>query len=121
VQEGIDVAHRRSAGHEPRRNEVTTRHAFASDLIEFIDASPTAFHAVETAGKRLKKAGFVELFEGDAWKLKKGGKYFVTKNGSALLAFVAGRENPTETGFRMVGTHTDTPCFRVKPMPEMTA
>lgn len=96
-------------------------HAFAQDLIDFIDASPTAFHAVETSVTRLKKAGFEELDEGAAWKLKKGGKYYIRKNNSALLAFVAGRGNPAETGFRIIGTHTDTPCFRVKPMPEMTA
>jgi len=100
---------------------MTTKHAFAGDLIDFIDASPTAFHAVETAASRLKKAGFVELAEGDAWKLKSGGKYYILKNKSAFLAFVVGRGNPAETGFRMVGTHTDTPCFRVKPSPEMTS
>ncbi|HNW33355.1 MAG TPA: M18 family aminopeptidase [Candidatus Ozemobacteraceae bacterium] len=100
---------------------MTTKNAFAGDLIDFIDASPTAFHAVETAVRRLNKAGFTELAEGDAWKLKNGCKYYIIRNKSALLAFVVGRGNPSETGFRMVGTHTDTPCFRVKPSPEMTA
>lgn len=94
---------------------------FAQDLIDFIADAPTAFHAVETSVKRLKKAGFQELAEGDAWKLKAGGKYYVTRNDSALLAFVVGRDTPAETGFRLVGTHTDTPCFRVKSAPEITS
>ncbi|HOY68120.1 MAG TPA: M18 family aminopeptidase [Candidatus Ozemobacteraceae bacterium] len=98
-----------------------TAHAFARDLIGFIGAGPTAFHAVEAAAKRLNNAGFQEVSEGDAWGLKKGGKYYMKKNNTALLAFVVGKGNPAETGFRLVGTHTDTPCFRVKPAPEMVA
>ncbi|HEY9069844.1 MAG TPA: M18 family aminopeptidase [Candidatus Ozemobacteraceae bacterium] len=98
-----------------------TSHAFARDLIEFIGAGTTAFHAVEAAAKRLKKAGFEEIQEGDPWRLKKGGKYYMKKNNTALLAFVVGKGDPAETGFRLVGTHTDTPCFRVKPAPELVA
>jgi aspartyl aminopeptidase len=100
---------------------MTMKNTFAQDLMDYIAAGPTAFHAVAETEKRLKKAGFIELAEHDAWKLKKGGKYFLKKNDSALLAFVMGSGDPAETGFRIVGTHTDTPCFRVKPLPEMTA
>ncbi len=100
---------------------MTKKNAFAEDLIGFIQASPTAFHAVRECAARLEKAGFSELDSASAWKLKKGGKHFVRQNDSALLAFVVGRGNPAESGFRIVGTHTDTPCFRVKPQPEMTS
>ncbi len=93
--------------------------AFAQDLIEFIATSPTAFHAVETATRRLTTAGFARLDESAPWKLEAGGKYFLTRNDSALLAFVVGRDDPATSGFRIVGTHTDTPCFRVKPAPEI--
>lgn len=100
---------------------MTAVNKFAQDLIDFIDAAPTAFHAAETAAKRLKKADFECLAEGNAWKLKKSGKYYIVRNDSALVAFVVGRESPAENGFRLVGTHTDTPCFRVKPAPEITS
>ncbi len=94
---------------------------FARDLIDFIDASPTAFHAAAAAAARLGKAGFERLAEGDAWRLQKGGRYFLVRNDSALLAFIVGRNDPAAAGFRVVGTHTDTPGFRVKPAPEITA
>ena len=52
-------------------------------LIDFINASPTAFHAVETMAGRLEKEGFVELKEGEKWSIVPGGKYYVTRNHSA--------------------------------------
>ncbi len=95
--------------------------AFAHDLIEFIAASPTAFHAVAAAVRRLSQAGFQRLDESAPWSLQTGGRYYLTHNDSALVAFVIGRDDPATSGFRIVGTHTDTPCFRVKPAPEIAA
>lgn len=92
---------------------------FAQELIEFIYESPTAFHAVETVKKRLLQCGFIEIQEEETWNLKKGGKYFVTKNDSAIAAFVLGMGNPEEWGFKIIGAHTDSPTFRIKPAPEM--
>jgi len=91
------------------------------DLLTYINQSPTAFHAVANARARLVEAGFAELFEEDKWDIVPGGKYFVTKNGSAFLAFHMGTENPVESGMRMVAAHTDSPCFKIKPCPEMRA
>lgn len=87
----------------------------AEELINYIYESPTSFHAVKNAVSELKKFGFVEIKEGDALKIKKGGKYFVTKNQSALIAFTVGKGELENEGFRIIGAHTDSPSFRVKP------
>ncbi|WP_461206769.1 M18 family aminopeptidase [Clostridium sp. DL1XJH146] len=92
---------------------------FANELIDFIYESPTAFHAVESTKKILKVAGFSEITPMETWNLKKGGKYFTTKNDSAIIAFVVGNGELNENGFKIVGAHTDTPCFRIKPNSEM--
>ncbi|MBU3177308.1 M18 family aminopeptidase [Clostridium estertheticum] len=92
---------------------------FAQNLIDYIYDSPTAYHAVAKAKEELSKAGFVEIKEEDKWKLEKGGKYFVTKNDSALTAFVVGKGEIEESGFKIIGAHTDSPSFRIKPSPEM--
>ncbi|WBW98757.1 M18 family aminopeptidase [Oceanirhabdus sp. W0125-5] len=94
---------------------------FAQELIDFLYDSPTAFHAVENVEEQLMKENFVKLNEGDEWKIEKGGKYFTTKNGSALIAFTVGSDNVAEKGFRLIGAHTDSPGFRIKPNAEMVA
>ena len=91
----------------------------AQELINFLYDSPTAFHATENVGEELKNNGFKELKEEDKWNLKKEGKYFITKNSSALIAFVIGKGEIEEEGFKLIGAHTDSPGFRVKPSPEM--
>jgi len=90
-------------------------------LLDFINASPTAFHAATNAAQRLEKAGFTALRMADEWTMEHGGKYFVTQNGSALLAFVVGQCDPVESGFRLIAAHTDSPCFQIKPHAEMRA
>ncbi|WP_291633698.1 M18 family aminopeptidase [Clostridium sp.] len=92
---------------------------FAQNLIDYIYDSPTAFHAVARAKEDLCKEGFMEIKEAEKWKLEKGGKYFVTKNDSALTAFVVGKGEIEENGFKIIGAHTDSPSFRIKPSPEM--
>lgn len=91
----------------------------AQELIDFIYESPTAFHAVESVKKMLLSSGFIEIKEEDRWILQKSGKYFFTKNQSALIAFVVGRGELEEDGFRIIGAHTDSPGFRIKPNPDM--
>ena len=90
----------------------------ANELIDFIYESPTSFHAVFNAKKELLAHGFNQLYAGDAWDIKKGGKYFVTKNHSSLFAFEVGSGDVTE-GFKLVCTHGDSPTFRIKPNAEM--
>jgi len=94
---------------------------FAQKLIDFVYDSPTAFHAVSAVKNILTSCGFTEVKEEEKWNLEKGGKYFVTKNDSAIAAFVVGKGNVEENGFKIVGAHTDSPTFRIKPAPEMTS
>ncbi|WP_138205407.1 M18 family aminopeptidase [Haloimpatiens lingqiaonensis] len=93
----------------------------AQNLIDFIYESPTAFHAVETVKNELNANGFKEIKESEKWNLEKGGKYYVTKNGSALTAFVVGNGEMEEYGFKLIGAHTDSPTFRIKPSAEMVS
>jgi aspartyl aminopeptidase len=91
---------------------------FNQQLCEFLDASPTPFHAVETMKTALVSAGFTSLAEKDSWGTLQAGKYFVTRNDSSIIAFTLSGTSVDETGFNMVGAHTDSPCLRVKPKPE---
>lgn len=92
---------------------------YANELIDFLYNSPTGFHAVSEVEKILLEKGFAQLKEEDKWDLKSGGKYYSIKNNSAITAFVVGGKNPNESGFRIIGAHTDSPCFRIKPNPEI--
>ncbi len=88
---------------------------FAKELIGFIDASPTPSHCAASAEKMLKNAGFKRMCEKDAWKLVKGDKFYVVRNESALIAGIIGGKEPKNSGFRIIGSHTDSPSFKLKP------
>ena len=92
---------------------------FNSDLMAFLDASPTPFHAVKCMSEILTKSGFTELNESDNWTLKTGDKHFLSRNGSSIIAFTVGSTPLTTAGLRMTGAHTDSPCLMVKPQPEI--
>lgn len=89
-------------------------HAF----LDFVNASPSPFHAVHNAKQMLLARGFVQLSERESWKgaVSRGGKYFVTRNGSALVAFAVGGKYEARNGFVAVAAHTDSPCPKVKPV-----
>jgi aspartyl aminopeptidase len=87
----------------------------ASDLIAFIDASPTPWHAVEECKRRLDAAGYRELEEKDAWSLTSGDRVYVVRSGSTIAALEIGDAAPESGGFRLVGSHTDSPNLRAKP------
>lgn len=91
----------------------------AMELIDFLHNSPTAFQAVETVKDILFNNGFIELKEYKKWRIESRGKYFTVKNNSAIIAFVVGDNKPSEDGFRIIGAHTDSPGFRIKPNPEI--
>jgi len=93
---------------------------FTSDLLDFIEDSPTPFHAVQNISGILRENGFAELKESDNWSLLPGQNYFVTRNGSSIIAFRTSANDVVKTGIRMVGAHTDSPCLKVKPTPEVT-
>lgn len=92
---------------------------FNQGLLSFIADSPTPFHAVESMKKILLKENFQQLHTEQAWQLEKGKRYFVTRNDSSIIAFVYGKESLQEKGLRMIGAHTDSPCLRVKPQPDI--
>jgi len=90
---------------------------FNDQLIDFLVNSPTPFHVALNMSRKLTEHGFTELREQDSWTLEPGG-YFVTRNQSSIVAFVMGTEPIVTSGIRMVGAHTDSPCLKVKPIPE---
>lgn len=92
----------------------------SQDLADFIQASPTPFHAAQSLAERLLAAGYQQLDERDEWVLDDDGRYFVLRNQSSLIAFSLGQlETLQSAGLRMIGAHTDSPCLRVKPQPEL--
>ena len=88
-------------------------------LLDFIQSSPTPFHAVATMQSVLVNAGFEVIAEGDAWQLEPGHKYLITRNDSSIIAFQYASDNLSEQGIRMVGAHTDSPNLKVKPNPDI--
>ncbi|MCB9597494.1 MAG: M18 family aminopeptidase [Sandaracinaceae bacterium] len=89
-----------------------------ADLLAFIDASPTPWHAVAETVRRLEAVGYRALDERDAWSLAAGDRVYVIRGGSTVIAFEIGTEPPSEAGFRIIGAHTDSPNLRVKPRGE---
>ena len=87
------------------------------DLLHFISKSPSVFHVVRHIKAALLYAGFTEIREEDSWQIKRGGKYVVTRNGSALIAFSI----PEDGGnaFKITAAHCDSPTFKIKENPEM--
>lgn len=81
-------------------------------LLAYLAASPTAFHACRNLAARLEGEGYRELLEQDAWELRPGGKYFVRRNGSALIAFRIPKGGVR--GFLMMAAHSDSPSFKIK-------
>ncbi|WP_405919835.1 M18 family aminopeptidase [Streptomyces longwoodensis] len=89
------------------------------DLMSFLAAGPSPYHAVATAAERLEKAGFRHLAETDAWDGTSGGKYVL--RGGAIVAWYVPEGADPHTPFRIVGAHTDSPNLRVKPLPDTGA
>lgn len=92
---------------------------FAKDLINFIDESPTNFHLVGNVKNILLENDFKELKLRERWNIEKNKKYFVIKNDSSIVAFVSGNGDLKEEGFRLIGSHTDFPNFKIKPKAEI--
>ena len=89
------------------------------ELLDFINKSKTAFQSAYEIKSILDKNGYNEVKEEDKWDLKKGGKYYVMKSDSAIIAFEIGTGEIEKEGFRLIGAHTDSPSFRIKPNPEI--
>ncbi|MEV1081651.1 M18 family aminopeptidase [Streptomyces sp. NPDC050211] len=89
------------------------------DLMTFLAASPTPYHAVANTAERLEKAGFKQVAETDAWDGSSGGKYVL--RGGAIIAWYVPESAVAHTPYRIVGAHTDSPNLRVKPLPDAGA
>ena len=103
----------------PRTEPAPSPEALARDLLAFIDASPTPYHAVLECARRLEAVGFHRVDERDAWSLAPSSRFYVVRGGASIAAFVAGEKPPHKRGFKLVGSHTDSPCLRVKPKPDV--
>ncbi len=91
---------------------------FVNGLLSFLKHSPTPFHAVGEMAQALESKGFQRLLEADAWSLTEKGRYYVTRNDSSIVAFTLNKPL-LGNGFRITGAHTDSPCLKVKPNPEI--
>lgn len=95
-------------------NRCMTSLEYINDLADFIEASPSSFHAAHEAGRRLTAAGFTQLEEKEAWPTH--GKHFVIRDG-AIIAWIAPQSASVTTAFNILGAHTDSPGFKLKPKP----
>lgn len=104
----------------------------AEELLAFIEESPTAFHAAAAAGKRLTAQGYQQLSEHEKWHLEAGGRYYVMRNDSSVIAFRIPKEckipqegdaisgGPAPVGFQIIASHSDSPSFKIKEQPEIS-
>ncbi len=91
----------------------------ADALLQFIDASPTLFHAVKNAADLLASKGGLPLSESEVWEISPSTIHFVTRNGGSLAAFrVPKKLDKKNLHFKIIGTHTDSPCLKLKPNPQ---
>ena len=92
--------------------------ATSMEMLEFIEKSPSVFHAIASSEEMLLEKGFARLSENESWELSYGKSYYVTRNDSSMIAFqIPDREQPS--GFHIVASHSDSPTFKVKEKPEM--
>lgn len=92
---------------KPATSDEVDARAYVKPFLEFMTENPTVFHAVDAFSKRLDDNGFTCLSERELWKLEAGGKYYVKRNGSALIAFAIGSEFKSGNGFGLVCGHVE--------------
>ncbi len=91
-----------------------------NELQSFLVNSPTPYHAVKEMVSRLGEVGYEYLDESEQWSVQPGGKYYTLRNDSSIVAWVMPVSGTiAESGIRMVGAHTDSPCLKIKPQPDL--
>jgi aspartyl aminopeptidase len=85
------------------------------ELLDFIDASHSPWHAVKSIEERLQAHRFTKLQETEKWHMQQDGRYYVVRDDSSIIVFIVGQKSPAEAGFKIVGAHTDSPGLRIKP------
>ncbi|WP_417093907.1 M18 family aminopeptidase, partial [Intestinimonas timonensis] len=93
-------------------------HNYDKELLDFIQSNPSPYHVIEAQKKRLLEAGYEQLLESASWTIRAGGKYFVPRNGSAIIAFRVPEK--TFKGFMIMASHSDSPMLKIKENPEIT-
>ncbi|MDP2173993.1 MAG: M18 family aminopeptidase [Candidatus Cloacimonadaceae bacterium] len=88
--------------------------SYISDFLSFLDASPTSFQASRETRARLETAGYMSIDEGEALNLKPGGKYYICRGETAVIAFCVGSQTPCESGFLLAASHIDSPSLKIK-------
>ncbi|KAI9759634.1 MAG: hypothetical protein M4579_002202 [Chaenotheca gracillima] len=118
-----DEALRQEACAKCRTAPELSTDSYSTPFINFLAENPTIFHTVSHFSDRLTSAGFTKLSERDLWtdKLEKGGKYFVNRNGSSLIAFVVGKNYKAGNGAGIVAGHIDALTAKLKPIPTLTS
>ncbi|HSK96307.1 MAG TPA: M18 family aminopeptidase [Euzebyales bacterium] len=91
----------------------------ARDLLQFVAASPSPYHAVAEMARRLERSGFARLDERDVWKLQAEDARYVVRDGSSIIAMRIGRQPPSDAGMRLIGAHTDSPTLKVRPVEDI--
>jgi aspartyl aminopeptidase len=91
----------------------------ADDLLAFVAAAPSPYHAVAEMGRRLDRAGFTQLSETAPWDLGPGDRRYVIRDGGSLIALRVGRRRLADAGMRLIGTHTDSPTLKVRPIEDI--
>ena len=87
-------------------------------LLDFIQQHPSVYHVIDGQKQLLQAAGYEQLLESRSWMIREGGKYFVTRNGSAIIAFRVPKKD--FRGFMIMASHSDSPALKVKEHPEIT-
>ena len=89
----------------------------AEKLLDFMKNSPTRYQVVANFEQRLNDAGYTKLYPEKVWQLENGGKYYLSPNGTAIMAFRI--PNKVSGGFMMAAAHSDSPTFKIKENPEL--
>lgn len=95
--------------------------SFARETLEFIDECATTYHVVKCLSDILDENGFIRLNPYSSWKLQEGGRYYVKKTNTTVIAFTIPNKLNLEKGFKIFGCHTDSPSIRIKPNPELVS
>lgn len=119
--------HRRAAKSGKSDVPLAVKHAspdfkprkFAKPFCKFLTNNPTVYHAVAAVASELESAGYSKLSARTAWKLEKGGKYFLERNGSGLIAFAIGEKYEPGNGVAMIAGHIDALTAKLKPIPKL--
>ncbi|UPX19917.1 Aminopeptidase I [Ascochyta rabiei] len=103
----------------PVRREKEAPEQYTKPFTDFMTANPTVFHAVDAVAKDLERDGYKKLSERDAWELRAGGKYYVDRNGTSLIAFAIGDKYAAGNGAAIVAGHIDALTAKLKPIPKL--